>query len=350
MMKKDIEACNKNSQYYDEYFSKLIKEDKTTCLSINLFKDNMVIYDFACGNSAPGNAENKPVTADTQFNIGSVAKTITGALIIKLLELGELTLYDSVKKYINEYKFDEITIYNLLTHTAGYDEAHVLQWPSKEEQIEEYFKKLYGIDSLKHKPGQVSVYWTHGYSILMDIIQRVAGETIEDFACKQIFEPVGMHNTTFDIDKADKEKIILPWGHIERKPAYHLGRLAATGDSSLYTTASDMTKFGCMILNSGNFNGNKVFAHPSIDLMLRDITNGQFLKTPNFWLKSNVERYQCFSDLNSPLTVGHTGFSGCMFFIDPYYKTVGTVLTNSMKLHSDCKNYKQICNVLMSMR
>jgi len=193
-----------------------------------------------------------------------------------------------------------------------------------------------------------------GYCILMDIIERLTGKTLEEFAREYLFNPVGMSDTTYDAETLEDGKYVLPWDH-ERNVFFKEFALSAPlGDRGVYTTAHDLIKFGNVFLNKGKSGERRVFAEASINCMLREIPSGKFMgyvwsMTPIFWIKSNTDIHGCFDDLNSPSAVGHTGFTGCMLLIDPEYKTTAAILTNSPKLHGDWKNYKKICNIIMSM-
>ncbi len=83
--------------------------------------------------------------------------------------------------------------------------------------------------------------------------------------------------------------------------------------------------------------------------LLAEASAGRFNKTPAFWVKGAEDRYGCFGDLHTSSVVGHTGFSGCMLWIDPEYAIAGAIVTNSTRLHEDWRRYKRINNRLLSL-
>jgi serine-type D-Ala-D-Ala carboxypeptidase len=320
----------------DNYFYELIKSGITSCISIALCKNDKLIYKCYLGE----------INANRRSNIGSVTKVFTGALLLKLTEQGKLTLTDPIKKFIPEYKFDNVTLLHVLTHTAGYTGKDGIPWPESKEKINDYFNWIYNTN-LKYKPGEISEYWSYGYSIIMDVIQRITGLSLEEFGQEVLFKPLNMSKTTFDITKLKPEEYILPWDG--KNIMANFKTIPPTGDIGLYTTAEDLVKFGNMVLNFGKFNNKKIFSKPCIDLMLHEVTGLKFMRTPNFWIKGSNDIFGCFGDFNSPSAIGHTGLSGCMLMIDPEYKTTIAIVSNSMVLHSDWKNYKRIINFLLSI-
>lgn len=331
-----------------EYFQKWVTEEKVPCLSILAVRKDEVLCDFCEGRVISG-ANERPIDKRTRFNVGSVTKPVTGSLIVKLMELGEVSLNDTVKRFIPEYPFDHVTVYHLLTHSAGYGPVSDIAWPREPHEKQSYLEKIYAVDTLKYAPGAASEYFSFGYSILMDIIERITGDTLNNFAKKVLFDPMDMKDTTYEIGSLKRDEYVLPYSRGENRFLDELSKSPATGDSGLYTHAGDLIKFCQMILHKGVYGSHRVFAESSIDFMLREITNHKFMKTPIFWIKGPADSLGCFGDMCSEFAVGHTGFSGCMMFIDPVYETAAVILSNSTDLHGDWNNYKKICNRIMSL-
>ncbi|MFD2614328.1 serine hydrolase domain-containing protein [Paenibacillus gansuensis] len=290
-----------------------------------------------------------PITVQTRFNIGSVTKPVTGALLIKLVESGKVALHDQVQKYIPEFLHPGISLLHLLTHTGGYSGDFQLAWPSQGAR-DKYMKTIYAIDQLAFQPGTANQYFTFGYSILMDVIERVTGRSLEAFAREVLFGPLGMDHTTFD----PGVPALLPLHQETLEPELSLAGLDITGDSGLLSTAADLGRFGQMLLDQGVWQGRSIFSEAAVSLMFREVTPG---RTPVFWLKTdrdlhhttNVDVHRCFSDLASPQAVGHNGFSGCMFFLDPAVSAVGVILTNGRRFHADGRNYARFSSRMLSM-
>jgi serine-type D-Ala-D-Ala carboxypeptidase len=329
------------------HFSDLIDDDFLPCLSVLAFKKGNVVCDFT-GGSAPGKTGRFFIDRTTRFNIGSVTKPITGSLLVKLAEMNELAVDDVVRKFIPEYRFADITILDLLTHTAGYDGAAKIAWPDNAGAKRSYLDQIYAIDRLQYPRGGNSSYFSFGYSIILDIIERVTMMAIEDFARKVLFDPLEMSATTYDVAGLKKGEYVLPYNRAERNSCVEACKNPATGDSGLYANAADLIKFGQMLLNNGTHCSRKIFAESSIDYMFREVTGNRFMRTPVFWLKGTRDVHGCFGDRCSESTVGHPGFTGCMLFIDRQNETAGVILSNSMALHEDWGNYKRLCDMIMA--
>lgn len=334
----------------DRFNKGLIEKGLTPCVTMAVMKENCLVYSFVEGYSSIGDENAIAIDYKTLLNIGSVTKPVTASLIVKLMEKGMLTLDDPVKKYIPEYKFNNVTLYHLMTHTAGYDDAVnlSLEWPKSSSELKEYFRKIYAIDYLKYDPGTVDVYCTQGYTILMDVIERVTGKSLEEFARNELFEPLGMINTTFELNLLKTNNYAMPWKKINEHMFDYLKFTPPTGDSGLYSTAFDMIKFANLFLNDGIFEGKRIFSKASINMMLRESTGGQFFKTPVFWYKGYKNSKGAFGDLNSFVAVGHAGFSGTLMVIDPAYNIAITFFTNSNDVHDDYSIYRRLCNVTMA--
>ena len=184
--------------YADAYFKRLIESGVSPCFSIALIKEGKLAYQLTAGHGRPGPDAGPALTPNTHLNIGSVTKPVTGSLIIKLAEMGELTLDDPVNKFLKEFKYGDVKIQHLLLHTSG-----INTWISPPESPKDFpgfLKKIYAMKQV-NPVGKKTEYWTMGYTLLMEIIQKITGQTIEQFAQPYLFKPLGMTQTTYEIEK-----------------------------------------------------------------------------------------------------------------------------------------------------
>jgi serine-type D-Ala-D-Ala carboxypeptidase len=338
----------------DAYFRGVIQSGVTSCLSIAVVRGGRLIYTFCEGHEVPNDPKSKKLTPLTRLNLGSTTKPVTGALLVKLACEGRVALLDPVRKYIPEFgggpacaQGGQIKLIHLMTHSSGYETSQNVSWPQSRGELKEYFRKIYSAEP-KHKPGEAPQYWSVGYAVIMDVIQRVTGMDIETFARRELFGPLEMTHTTYEIGTLKPREYILPWDGT--KVTESLKTAPPTCDTALYSTAEDLVKFGAMFLAGGRAGRRRVFARSAIDYMMRERTDQKTLKTPIFWLQSNLNiEYGCFGDLNSPRAVGHPGYTGCMLMIDPEYDVTAAILCNSIQLHGDYNNYKRINNRILSL-
>jgi CubicO group peptidase (beta-lactamase class C family) len=135
-----------------------------------------------------------PNSPSTRFAIASITKEFTAASILLLEERGKLKTDDLVKKYLPEApaSWDKITIYNLLTHTSGISDAGVQYESGPPEKLVLQDKPL------EFQPGEKWAYSNMGYVVLGYVLEKLSGQTYEDFVHDNIFKPLGMNDSGMD--------------------------------------------------------------------------------------------------------------------------------------------------------
>ena len=328
-----------------EYLQSLVDTDLTPCISVAAAYKGEVVY---TGCAARRNdAMYDGYHAGIRHNIGSVTKIITGTLFAKIMETGRVTVHDNVKKYLPEYPYDDNTILQLLCHSTGFTDFKTnLARPALEVTTDEYVDMICKNAIRGYAPGTESRYFSLGYTLVMAIIERIAGMDYETYAQKVLFEPLGMTSSTFDMRRVSPADTILPYR--KETDTYETDwHRRPTGDSGLYTTASDLLKFGCMLQDGYHGRENPVLTPWQAHYLFRECTDGKFIRTPAMWMKGTWDRYGFFADFCSPEACGHTGYSGCMLMVDPTYEISLAILTNSCDLHMDWNNYRIITNRIM---
>src|SRR5688572_17307322 len=148
-----------------------------------------------------------PNTPDTKFRLGSITKQFTALAILQLAEAGKLSLDDPAKKYYSDAPpaWDKVTVHHLLNHTSGIPSYTSIpnffrdkaRDPLKPAEI----VKLTQDKPLEFEPGEKMIYSNSGYVLLGHIIEKASGEEYADYMRKHIFEPLGMKNTGYDMQK-----------------------------------------------------------------------------------------------------------------------------------------------------
>ena len=202
------------------------------------------------------------ITPQTVFDIGSVSKQFTTACIVLLENQGKLSLDDDIRKYIPEIQeFEEgtVTIRHLLHHTSGLRDYLTLMYLSG-MSFDDYFTEDMGLKILERQkalnfdPGSEYLYSNSGYLALAIIVRRVSGESIGEFAQKNIFEPLEMDHSFIyeDRNMVVKNRAI---GYARRgeefRRAHHFDFVLG-GDGQVYTTVEDFFKW------NENFKSNKL--------------------------------------------------------------------------------------------
>ena len=162
--------------------------------SVLIEKDNEIILSKGYNT----NHEN------TIYDIGSVTKQFTGAAILKLEEQGKLSVTDKLSTFFSTIPNDKknITIHQLLTHSAGFSDAFGDDYETlKKGEFINRFSKL----RLKYTPGTKHIYSNIGYSILTVIIENITNLSYDEFLKKEFFTPLLMKSSGYLVD--DKENI-----------------------------------------------------------------------------------------------------------------------------------------------
>ena len=145
---------------------------------------------------------------DSVYNIGSVSKVITAIAVMQLVERGNVSLDDDIRKYVPEFpaKHGRITIWNLLTHTSGIHHYRRSDFPGTpdNENIRPDFDWLAGIrlfenDPLLFEPGKFYFYTSYGVNLLQGVVEKASGEPFERYLHDHIWTPSGATSGSVDV-------------------------------------------------------------------------------------------------------------------------------------------------------
>lgn len=259
-----------------------------------------------------------PMKEDTIFRIASQSKALTSVAIMMLMEEGKLVLDDPLGKFLPEWQrttvaaprigggYDvvparrPITIRDLLTHTAGisygagpaeraWREAGIYGWyfADKREPVSEVVKRMAKLP-MTEQPGE---QWVYGYNtdILGVVVEKISGQTLDQFVRTRLTEPLGMTDTSFCLpaEKAARFAVVYSAkdGKIERaanpgalQGASHIGQghyaggpcVAFSGGAGLLSTAKDYSRFLEMLRRGGELDGKRYLSRKSVELMTSD--------------------------------------------------------------------------------
>ena len=303
-----------------------------------------VVFRRAWGNRAL-EPVSEPMTVDTIFDLASLTKVVaTAPSVMLLVEEGKVRLADPVARYIPEFGEPgsdraRVTIEQLLMHRAGLAPDDPLELYTGTP--EEIFARKYR-QPLEHPPGERFVYSDVGYEVLGELVRRVSGERLDQFAAERIFRPLGMKETGFrplqngfDASRvAPAERREGRWmrGEVHDPRAYALGGVA--GHAGLFSTADDLAKFCRMILAGGTPGKTRILSPLTVDALTR----------PRFYGDGDVRALgfdvaTAYSsprgDLFPPGSFGHTGFTGTSMWMDPATGVFAILLSN--RVHPEGK-------------
>jgi uncharacterized protein YbbC (DUF1343 family)/CubicO group peptidase (beta-lactamase class C family) len=314
-------------------------------------RGDRVLYQKAIGRRAVEPAP-EPMTLDTIFDLASLTKVVaTTTSVMKLVEDGRIRLSDRVSTFVPGFERHgktDITIRHLMTHTSGLrpDLDSANPWTGSDAAIE------LAIDEIPTAPpGERFVYSDINYVLLGDVVRRVSGMPLNEFARTHIFEPLGMKDTTF-LPPASLRPRIAPtepctefgWpcegsemkmmrGVVHDWTARRMGGVA--GHAGLFSTAADLSIFCRMLLNGGSYNGVRILSPLTVAKMTSPASAPG---DPNVrGLGWDID--SSFSSNRGELlpigSFGHTGFTGTSLWIDPVTREFVVFLSN--RVHPDGK-------------
>jgi CubicO group peptidase (beta-lactamase class C family) len=319
-----------------------VDDGKLPCVATVIIKDGKKIHQNIYGHAHIG--EEKMLEEDAIFRIYSMSKPITAAALMILYDEGKFQLDDPVANYIPEFAETKVwvdgeevaqqepfTIRHLLTHTAGFcygsDVSHVdsLYAQASPEgfwsivSLEEMIKLLAQIP-LKNQPGT-----KYEYSVSIDVVGYLAevlsGKPFDEFLQTQLFEPLGMVDTGFEVPEEDQDRLTMIYTFDKEmdtlKPVEDLTNEVKqkvtlfSGGGGLVSTLADYGRFGQMLLNGGELDGVRVLQESTVKLIMSD----QMPSAVNF---RDGARYGLGGYVNtSTAEYGWSGMASTDFVADP---------------------------------
>ncbi|MGI5143242.1 MULTISPECIES: serine hydrolase domain-containing protein [unclassified Streptomyces] len=166
-----------------------------------------------------------PVDRDTLFHLGSVTKTFTATVLMRLVAEGKVELDAPVRRYVPELELADdraaaqMTVLNLLNHTAGLGVRLIVETGDGDDALAGYVTRMVELDQIA-PPGTRASYSQAGYNLAGRIIEKVTGLTYERAVAQSVLEPLGMSNTFYKTDDIMTRRFAM--GHnpgVDGKPA-----------------------------------------------------------------------------------------------------------------------------------
>jgi len=322
-----------------------------------------------------------PMRRDTIFRIASMTKPITAAATLILVEQCRLRLDDPVDDFLPELAGRRvlkslegpvedtvparrpISVRDLLTFTFGLGavmvwppkhpiqkamaEAGVAPGPGQPELSADDFMKRLGSLPLIYQPGERWLYHT-GSDVLGVLIARASGQSLADFMRDQLFEPLGMRDTGFEVPAGkldrlagaytmDPQKKALGFFDDARNSRWAKPPAFARGGSGLVSTADDYLAFCRMLLNKGRHGDRRLLSRPAVELMMSDQLTAEqkqgaelFFGHGASWGMGGAVVTRRTDLCTTPGRYGWDGGYGTSGHLDPTEDMVGILLTQRM--------------------
>ncbi|MFD8687913.1 serine hydrolase domain-containing protein [Streptomyces sp. NPDC059651] len=185
---------------------------------------------------------------DTQFRIGSLTKTFTAVLVLRLRDEGLLDLGDSLEKHLPGTGASDVTLHQLLGHSAGLGaESPAPWWERTPGSLRPGLADVLGDRTRMHPPGRRHHYSNPGYTLLGALIEAARGASWAEVLRREILEPLAMHRTSPQAQAPHAGGwAVHPWADVMLpEPAEDLGLMAPAGQ--LWSTTADLLRFAAFL-------------------------------------------------------------------------------------------------------
>lgn len=277
-------------------------------------------------------------STDTIWDLASMSKLFTATAVAQLIERGAVDLHAPVVTYLPAFAShgkSDITVLNLLTHTSGLiPDPKPSLWQGYDTIPE---RRAAILDTTPSDPPNTTyVYSDLNFLTLGLIVETVSGQPLDDYVREHITAPLGMHDTMYNPPAALRHRIAaqeyepwadrgLVWGQVHDENAWALGGVA--GHAGVFSTSHDLAIFAQTYLNGGRYGSARILSADTVRLMLHDY-NGATFPSDTHGLGWELGLNWYMGALGSPVTFGHTGYTGTSIVVDPLSHSYVILLTN----------------------
>ena len=323
----------------------LLKQKRAAGVVTLVVRDGRTVHVEAAGMADI--EKKKAMTPDAIFWIASMTKGITSTAVQILVDEGKLTLDEPASKWLPELAkvkvaggralFRPITLRDLLSHTSGIAD------PARKPSDGNVPIAQYALDLLKKpfefQPGSEFEYG-FGLTVAGRIVEIASGKSFEQFVGERIIAPLGMKDTTWHPDAAQRTRIArtykLSADGQALVPAHNAFltsepdiRREAEPSGGLFSTAADMARFYQMVLNGGELDGKRIVSAKGVTEMTKPhAASGRPIQYGLGWFNDATEKK--VTPHMSVKSFGHGGAFGTNGWIDPEKKMVTVFMVQNV--------------------
>jgi len=273
------------------------------------------------------------MTLDTVFDLASLTKVVaTTPSVMRLIQYGQVRLDEPVAHYIPDFGMngkDAVTVRQLLTHYSGLRPDIDLNpyWVGRDTAF-----RLAHEEKLQAPQGSIFIYSDTNFMVLGELVQRLSGMPLDQYASVHIFQPLGMKHTRYLPPPEWKNKIAETFapdrkqilrGVVHDPRADRMGGVA--GHAGVFSTAGDLALYAQALISRKQILDGDIIEKMTTPQQPPNATEVRGL---GWDIDSSFS-----SNRGSLLPVGsfgHTGYTGTSLWIDPYTNTYVILLTNSV--------------------
>ncbi|HEU5130356.1 MAG TPA: serine hydrolase [Glycomyces sp.] len=298
---------------------------------------------YASWDEATGTAVELPreqweaATTDTVYDLASISKLFTAAVTGRMIDEGRIDLAAPVVEYLPEFDGLDpaktpITVQQLLSHTSGMVAfTNLYDLPDDEARM----AKVYA-EELRREPGSGYEYSDLNLIVLAEALERITGSALDELVAEFVTGPLGMADTGYNPPPELLGRVAAteyqPWtgrgmirGSVHDENAWAFGGVA--GHAGVFATAWDLAVFGQMILGGGRYGDTTVLSEATARLVFTNRNPGLGPDAAR-GLGWQIGQRWYMESMSSPVTVGHTGYTGTSIVLDPLAGTLLVLLSN----------------------
>jgi CubicO group peptidase (beta-lactamase class C family) len=241
-----LAAADETTDKVDKIFAQWDTTVTPGC-ALAVIKDGQIVYKRGYGMAKL--EDGIVMSPDKIFDIGSVSKQFTATCVAMLAREGKVSLDDDIRKYFPDLPQygRPITVRHLIHHTSGLRDYNGLlelagfrsesDCPNVDEALELIFRQK----RLNYPTGQEYSYTNTGYFLLGQIVEKVSGQSLSQFARERVFKPLGMTHTLYQDDHRQIIKNRASgYGKAEKGYKLNMSNWDETGDGNVYTSVEDL--------------------------------------------------------------------------------------------------------------
>ncbi|HWS37768.1 MAG TPA: serine hydrolase domain-containing protein [Actinoplanes sp.] len=282
-----------------------------------------------------------PARVDTLWDLASISKLFTTIVVLQQAEAGHVDLDQPVRSYLPEFSAAAVTVRHLLTHTSGLPPflPFFSRYPTPETRLHAMLTTpvLAGTT-----PGRQYAYSDIGLIALGVLAERVAGKPLAGLVHAGITGPLRMRDTGYRPTAVERTAAteFQPYagrgmvrGEVHDENAWSIGGVA--GHAGVFSTVDDLAILCQTLLNGGIYRGERILSARTIRQALVNYNADLLAQYPESsrGLGFELAKHSYMDGMTSPVTFGHTGFTGTSVVIDPLDQSFLILLSN--RVHPD---------------
>lgn len=272
---------------------------------------------------------------DTIYDLASLSKLFTAVVAMQLVDAHRLDLDAPVVRYVPAFGANgkrTITVRQLLTHTSGLapDPVPGLWQLPRADRIPAI------LDSVpQHAPGTSYTYSDINMMTMQLVEQAITGKRLDTLVRTGITAPLRMTSTMYNppasllprIAATEYQRVPdrgMVRGVVHDENAWALDGVA--GHAGVFSDADDLAVLAQTLLNGGTYRGHRILSRAAVTALFTNLN--QAFPTHNHGVGFELYQYSYMGALATPYTIGHTGFTGTTFVVDPTTKSFSIFLSN----------------------